>query len=213
LTYGLVFDDNATVYGVSAIEEQRARTVKDYWASIVSTPGQTLLTLNDYAPLPAGILATARAGVNAIGWNKAAGGGNENPPGDNNPPGGGDNTPPPPAKKPSNQFSVPKTAISSKNGSATVSVKLPGKGKLVLLGNAKSGKKTIKVGRVVLTASKAGTFKLTLKPGKAAKALLKSKGSLKVTLKLTYTPTGGSAKSSTRTVTLKLNKPKKSGRR
>lgn len=216
LTYGLVFDDNALVYGVSAIEEQRARTVKDYWESIVSTPGQTLLTLNDYAPLPAGILATARAGVAAIGWNKAAGGGNENPPGgggNNNPPGGGGNNNPP-AKKPSNQFSVPKTAISSKSGSATLSVKLPGKGKLELLGNAKSGKKTIKVGRVVLTANKAGTFKLTLKPSKAAKELLKKKGSLKVTLKLTYTPTGGTAKSSTRTVTLKLAKPKKkSGRR
>ncbi len=215
LTYGMVWDDNATVYGVSAIEEQRARTVKDYWESIVSNSGQQLLTLNDYSPLPAGILTIARAGVTAIGWNKAAGGG-DNPPGgggNNNPPGGGGDTPPPPAK-PSNQFSVPKTAISSKAGSATLSVKLPGKGKLELLGNAKSGKKTIKVGRVVLTATKSGTFKLTLKPSKAAKDLLKKKGSLKVTLKLTYTPTGGTAKSSTRTVTLKLAKPKKkSGRR
>ena len=214
LTYGLVWDDNATVYGVSAIEEQRARTVKDYWESIVSNSGQALLMLNDYAPLPAGILTIARAGVTAIGWNKAAGGGDNGGGNNNPPPGGGDNNPPsnPPAAKPSNQFSVPKTAISSKTGNATVSVKLPGKGKLELIGNAKVGKKTIRVGRVVLTANKAGTFKLTLKPGKAAKARLKSKGSLKVTLKLTYTPTGGTAKSSTRSVTLKLNKPKKSGR-
>jgi len=226
LTYGMVFDDNAEVYGVSALEEQRARTVKDYWASIVDDSGQDLLPLNDYAPLPAGILTIARAGVDAIDWNKAAGGGGgdtDPPPGDgggnNNPPGGGGNNnppPPPPPVKPSNVFSVPKRAISSKTGSATVSVKLPGAGKLELLGNAKSGKKTIKVGRVVLTANKAGTFKLTLKPGKAAKALLKSKGSLKVSLKLTFTPNGGTAKSSTRSVTLKLAKPKskkKSGRR
>jgi ABC-type phosphate transport system substrate-binding protein len=219
LTYGLVFDDNAEVYGVSPLEEQRAATVKDYWTSIVHDSGQTLLTLNDYAPLPAGILAIARAGVDEIDWNKAAGGSDdEDPPGGNTPPGGnnppGGNTPTPPPAKPSNTFSVPKTAISSKTGSATVSVKLPGAGKLVLLGNAKSGKKTIKVGGVVLTASKAGTFKLTLKPGKAAKALLKKKGSLKVSLKLTFTPNGGTAKSSTRSVTLKLTKPKKkSGRR
>lgn len=213
LTYGLVFDDNALVYGVSALEEQRARTVKDYWASVVSNSGQTLLTLNDYSPLPPAILTLARAGVDAIGWNKAAGGGDPTPPGGGNnpPPGGGGNTPPP-VKKPSNQFSVPKTAISSKTGNATFSVKLPGAGKLILLGNYKAGKKTVKVGRVVLTANKAGTFKLTLKPSKAAKERLKKNGSLKVTLKLTYTPTGGTAKSSTRTVTLKLTKPKQSGR-
>ncbi len=31
MTYGLVFDDNAAVWGNSAAEESKARTVKDYW--------------------------------------------------------------------------------------------------------------------------------------------------------------------------------------
>ena len=44
----------------------------------------------------------------------------------------------------SNQFSVPKKTISSKTGSATFSVKLPGAGKLAVLGTAKSGKKRSK---------------------------------------------------------------------
>jgi ABC-type phosphate transport system substrate-binding protein len=214
LTYGLLFDDNADAWGNTPAEEAKAATVKHYWLNALSGGAQGQLFGNDYAPLPPAILALAQAGVNQIDWNKGTGGSDPDPPtGDPNPPTGGGDTTPPPAKQPSNRFSVPKTAISSKTGRATVSVKLPGKGRLVLLGNAKSGKKTIKVGRVVLTANRAGTFKLTLKPGKAAKALLERKGRLKVTLKLTYTPTGGTAKSSTKTVTLKLSKPKKSGRR
>lgn len=221
LTYGLLFDDNADAWGNTPAEEGKAATVKDYWENALSNGAQGQLFGSDYAPLPAAILELAREGVDQVDWNKGAGGGGgPNPPGggggNTSPPGTGGNTPPPPPAKPSNVFSVPKTAISSKTGSATVSVKLPGAGKLELLGNAKSGRKPVKVGRVVLTANKAGTFKLTLKPGKAAKALLKTKGSLKVTLKLTYTPNGGTAKSSTRTVTLKLAKPKskkKSGRR
>lgn len=221
LTYGLLFDDNADAWGNTPAEEGKAATVKDYWENALSSGAQGQLFGSDYAPLPPAILDLARDGVDQIDWSKGAGGGgggggdNGGGGGNNNPP-PGNNTPPPPPAQPSNQFSVPKTAISSKTGSATVSVKLPGAGKLELLGNAKIGKKTIKVGRVVLTANKAGTFALTLKPGKAAKARLKSKGRLKVTLKLTYTPNGGTAKSSTRTVTLKLAKPKpkkKSGRR
>jgi ABC-type phosphate transport system substrate-binding protein len=208
LTYGLVFEDNADAWGNTVQEESKARTVKDYWASIVSDGAQGQLFGNDYAPLPAGILTISRAGVNAIDWNKGTGGGgggnNNPPPGGNNPPPGGNN--PPPANPPSNKFSVPRTTISSKTGRATLSVKLPGGGKLELVGNAKSGKKKIKVGRVVLTANKAGTFKLTLKPSKAAKKVLRNKGKLKVSIKLTFTPKGGTAKSSTKTVTLKLAK-------
>jgi ABC-type phosphate transport system substrate-binding protein len=215
-TYGLVFDDNADVWGTGPGEEPKARTVKDYWMAILSDSAQGGLFAKDYAPLPADILARARAGIAEVDWNKGAGGGGGGGGGGGTtttPTPGGPSTPSPPAAKPSNQFSVPKTAISSKTGNATVSVKLPGAGRLELLGNAKSGKKTIKVGRVVLTANRAGTFKLTLKPGKAAKELLRKKGKLKVSLKLTFTPTGGTAKSSTRSVTLKLAKPKKKSER
>ena len=199
LTYGLVFDDSADVWGGSPVEEAKARTVKDYWESIVSAPAQAALFPNDYAPLPANILAISKAGVESVEWQ--GGTGEEGP---KNPPPLPPKVTPPAPTPPSNAFSLLKKTISSKTGQATISVKVPGAGKLVMVGTAKSGKKTLKVGQVVLNANKAGTFKLTLKPSGAAKKVLQEEGSLKVALKLTFTPTGGTAKASNSTVTLKL---------
>jgi ABC-type phosphate transport system substrate-binding protein len=204
LTYGLVFDDNSDVWGSSSAEEAKARTVKDYWENIVSGPAQSALFPNDYAPLSAEILKVARESVTSIDWQKGEGGGGEEVPKETPPPtppkGGG----PPVVVPPSNAFSVTKKAISSKNGKATISLKLPGAGKVVMVGKAKKGKKTISVGKVTLNAGKAGTFNLTLNPSGAAKRLLKKTGSLKVNLEITFTPTGGSAKASKTAVTLKL---------
>lgn len=200
LTYGLVFDDNADVWGGSPVEESKARTVKDYWENIVSLPAQASLFPNDYAPLPADILAISKAGVASVEWQGGTGG--EEP--KVIPPAETPKTVPPVVTPPSNAFSLLKKSISSKTGQATISVKLPGAGKLVMKGTAKNGKKTINVGQVVLNANKAGTFQLTLKPSGAAKKVLQDKGSLKVTLKLTFTPSGGTAKASNSAVTLKL---------
>ena len=75
-----------------------------------------------------------------------------------------------------------------------------------MLGTAKAGKKKITVSHVVLNAGKAGAFTVTLKPSAAAKKILKEEGTLKVTLTLTFSPTGGTANRSTSTVTLKLAK-------
>jgi ABC-type phosphate transport system substrate-binding protein len=203
LTYGLVFEDNAAVWGDNPAEESKARTVKDYWQSIVSETAQKGLSPADYAPLPSDILAISKAGVEQIGWKGGSGGPeDETPPPPPPPPGGGE-TPPPP---PSNQFSLLKKTISSKTGGATISVKVPGAGKLEIVGTAKVGGKMIKVGRTVLNAGKAGTFKLALSPSAAAKAQLRKRGSLKMTLKLTFTPTGGTASSSSSGLVLKLAK-------
>jgi ABC-type phosphate transport system substrate-binding protein len=219
LTYGLVFDDNADVWGANtAGEESKARTVKDYWENIVSTPTQNALPAKDYAPLPADLLAIARAGVDAIDWNKGpggggGGGGGGNAGGGDNAGGGGGGG----AAGVSNKFSLPRKSISSRTGGATISVKLPGPGKLEMVGTAKvqaggharvSRTKTIKVGRVVLNANRAGTFDLTLKPSGAAKKELLKRGSLKVSLKFTFTPTGGTPSTSTTSLTLKLKKKK-----
>lgn len=204
LTYALVFDDNSTAWGAGSEEEQKARTLKDYMESIVSDPAQGALFGADYARLPNAILEIARKGVSEIGWNKAgsgdggsSGGGGTGSSGGGS--GGGGTT-----VVVSNQFSVPRKTISSKTGGATFSVKLPGAGKLDVLGTAKAGKRKINVGHVVLTAGKAGTYSVALKPSGAAKQLLSKKGSLKVNLTFTFSPTGGTAKSTTSTVTLKL---------
>jgi ABC-type phosphate transport system substrate-binding protein len=210
LTYALAFDDNAAVWGNTPEEEAKARTVKDYQESILSGLAQGLLFGADYAPLPQKFLDISKAGVASIGWNKTGSGGGGDNDGDNNPPagnppaggGGGGATPP----VISNQFSIPRKTISSKTGSATFSVKLPGAGKLGVFGTTKSGKKAIKVGNATLTVSKAGTYSLTLKPTGAAKQLLSKKGSLKVNLTFTFSPTGGVANTTTSAVTLKLVK-------
>jgi ABC-type phosphate transport system substrate-binding protein len=222
MTYGLVFDDNSEVWGGSPAEEAKARTVKDYWESIVSDPAQAALFPNDYAPLPEDVLKIAQAGVASLNWEGAAdtGGGGGGAGG-----GGGGFGPAPTPLKPSNLFTVPRKSISSSSGNATVSVKLPGAGVLEMVGTAKvqttqsSSKrvskktKTIKVGRTVLNASKAGTFNLTLKPSAAAMSELRSKGQLRVGLKLTFTPAGGEPKTTTTSLVLKLSKAKKGGRR
>lgn len=205
LTYGLVLDDNAAVFGNSAEEESKARTVKDYEESIVSDTGQSQLFAGDYAPVPASLLAISRQAVSEIGWNKA-GSGSGTGTGTGTGGGGGGGGGGGPITTISNKFSVLRTTISSKTGGATFSVKLPGAGKLDLLGTAKSGKKKIKVGHVVLTAGKAGTYSVTLKPRGAAKQLLSKTGKLKVNLTFTFSPTGGTAKSSNSAVTLKLTK-------
>jgi ABC-type phosphate transport system substrate-binding protein len=216
LTYGLVFDDSAEIWGNTPPEQAKARTVKDYWTALLSDSAQVQLPLNDYAPLPEDIQAIAKAGIASVSWDKA-GGGQEPGEGD----GGGDDdkkgdTTPPPPPPPSNLFSLPKKSISSKTGQATVSVKIPGPGKVELVGTAnvpsanssRVHKKKITVGKVVLTAGKAGTYNLTLKPSAAAKKRLREKGKLQVSLKVTYTPTGGTAKTSNSSVTLKLGTKK-----
>lgn len=204
LTYGLVFDDNSDVWGSSSVEEAKARTVKDYWENILSSSAQAALFPNDYAPLSSDILNVAKASVASIDWQKGEGGGGEEVPKETPPPTPPKGSGPPVVVPPSNAFSVTKKAISSKTGKATVSLKLPGPGKVVMVGKAKNGKKTISVGKVTLNAGKAGTFNLTLNPSGAAKRLLKKTGSLKVNLEITFTPTGGSAKASKTAVTLKL---------
>ena len=205
LTYAMVFDDNAAVFGNSPEQEAKARTLKDYEESIVSEVGQAKLFEGDYAPLPAPLLAIARAGVASIGWDKAGSSTDKPKPPvvvTPTPPAGGGIVPAPI----SNKFSLLRKTIAPKAGSAALSVKLPGAGKLDVLGTAKSGGKSIKAGHTVLTAGKAGTYSVTLKPTGAAKRLLAEKGSLKVALKLTFTPSGGTASSSNSSVTLKLTK-------
>jgi ABC-type phosphate transport system substrate-binding protein len=208
LTYGLLFDDNADAWGNTSEEEAKAASVKDYWTSIVSDAGQALLFSNDYAPLSPGLLAIARAGVTSIDWNKTGGGGNPGggDPGGGNPGGGGPGGSTPPPSKPSNAFSVPATAISSRTGNATFSIRLPGAGQVTLKATAGAGRKKITVGSLRQSVSKAGTVKLTLKPAGKAKQRLKKSGKLVVKVTITFTPQGGDARTSTRTVTLKLKR-------
>lgn len=211
LTFALAFDDNADAYSAqpAAVEEARARTVKDYLTYVVSD-GQSQLFANDYTPLPTAIAAISKAGVELIEWQKGEGGGGKEEGGKKEEEAKKDTTPPP-TVKPSNVFSLLRKTISSKTGGATLSVKLPGAGTLEMVATAKNGKKTITVGRAVLNANQAGTFNLPLKASGAAKKVLRSKGKLPVKLELTFTPTGGDANESASSLVLKMKKPAKRG--
>jgi hypothetical protein len=56
------------------------------------------------------------------------------------------------------------------------------------------------------TATKAGPVRLTLKPTKAGNELLRLKKKLSARMRFTFTPSGGTAKSTFKKVKIKLNK-------
>jgi hypothetical protein len=97
--------------------------------------------------------------------------------------------------EPTNTFTVGKVVRDKKKGTATVSVKVPNAGKLVVTGKGiKRSSKTVKAPGTV-----------TVKVGAKGKSLSKLKGShkIKLTPKITYTPTGGKAKAHSKKVQLR----------
>lgn len=209
LTYDLAFDDDATVYGDTPEEEARARTVKDYLTSVVSNAGQYSLPSFDYAALPNEIVEDAQKGVEAIGWDKAAGNGGGNNGGGNN--GGGNNgggnagtksatsggtsgtTP----VAPSNAFSIASAKVKGKD--IVLSLVLPDPGTI----QVKATDGGITVGGVTASTS-GGKGTVTLAISKSALSkLAKAKGhKLSVKIVVTFTPTGGTAATQTKTLTV-----------
>jgi hypothetical protein len=201
ITYDLAFDDDATVYGNTPTEEAKARTVKDYLTSVVSTAGQFDLPEFDYAALPNTIVEAAEAGVTAIGWNKVAGSGSGNNTGNTNTNTktntGGGTTSVITAVVPSNAFSIASAKVKGKD--IVLSLVLPDAGKL----QVKATGGGITVGSVSASTS-GGKGTVTIAISKAALAkLAKAKGhKLSVKITVTFTPTGGVAASKTETLTV-----------
>ena len=222
LTYDLAFDDNSTVYCNSAAEERKARTLKDYLTlGVLSVKGQLSATTTDYDSLPgftgttnatAGSLyAIARAAADSISWKKNGGGRpcaapQPAPPATPTPtpttPGG--TTSPPPAAV-SDAFTIASTRVSGT--SIRIALQLPGAGKVSVASSTKPKKgAAIKLATKTLTASGSGAQNITVSLTSAAKKALKKDKKLKVTLKITYSPTGGAAKTLTKSVTVKQPK-------
>jgi ABC-type phosphate transport system substrate-binding protein len=209
LTYALAWDDNAPVYGNSASEEAKARTVKDYLALLVSESGQTHLLASDYSALPnsaaSPIVAWAQNGVAAIDWNKTAGGGDTPRPEPRRDPVPEPRRDPVPAPRtpPSNAFSIPSSRATSTL--MTFVAQLPGAGSLRVAATTRVGRRTIRVASVSASPRGAGRVTLRLKLSSAAKrALARAKTKkLKVTVKFTFTPTGGTARTMTKNVTVR----------
>jgi Ca2+-binding RTX toxin-like protein len=119
---------------------------------------------------------------------------------------------------PINDFTLDSTVISASNGRATITVNVPGPGILALTATsppapaaarAHAAAKRIVVARILRNVTAAGRVKLVIKPRRRAMRVLKRKHRLRVSAKLTYTPAGGTPKSITRTLTLKLKKKRR----
>lgn len=96
---------------------------------------------------------------------------------------------------PSNVIKLGKLKLNKKAGTAVEPVTVPDAGVLSLTGPGLSAQH--------LTAGGPGTLKLKLKPKGKAKKKLKKSGKAKAKLTISFTPTGGTLNSVTKTVTLK----------
>jgi ABC-type phosphate transport system substrate-binding protein len=219
LTYGLIWDDNASVYGNSSVEEGYARTVKDYVNFVASPFGQSLVG-TDFSSTPTSLQSILQNGVNAIDWNKSAGGGGGGGGGNN---GGGNNGgggggggggttttpapgPAPAPAAPSNAFTLAGAKAVGRN--IVLSVKLPGAGKVAVVSGFTYKKKKVSFATVSQSVT-GGTGSITLKPSSKALAALKalsSKSTVTVNLEVTFTPTGGAPASKTAKLKVKGTK-------
>ncbi|MDQ3720689.1 MAG: hypothetical protein M3350_07930, partial [Actinomycetota bacterium] len=127
-------------------------------------------------------------------------------------PGPTPSTPKPAPAIPSNVFSIPRRSISSRTGRATLSIRVPGAGRITVLVRARNlRRKRFTVANIRRSVSSAGTYKITIKPNRTARRILKRKGKLKCSVKVTYQPNGGTARSSTKSLTLKLRRKRRRG--
>jgi sugar lactone lactonase YvrE len=108
-------------------------------------------------------------------------------------------SPSPTPVKPSNKIKFGKLTLNKKKGTATLTVKVPGPGSLAL-----KGKGLKKVKRI---AKKVGSVKLPVALAGKAKKKLNEAGKAKVKAKLTFAPTGGSAATQAKRLTLKKTRP------
>jgi len=122
------------------------------------------------------------------------------------------------APPPSNTIVVGKAVLNKKNGTAKLPVTVPGAGVLsavdanfVTIASGSAKKKRM-VKSATVTATAPGIINVPLKPTGHGRKVLNKKGKLKIRVALTFTPTGGTAATTTVKVTLKKTvkpKPKK----
>lgn len=125
----------------------------------------------------------------------------------------------PPAEQPaepSNAFVLPgRGAANAKNGSITIWVRIPGVVGRVTAGSAPAGVLKSTSRSIGPKRSVPVTLRPTAKTLRELRAQLRTKrvATKKVKVNVTYTPQGGKARTLSKTVTLKLTKPAKKGKK
>lgn len=101
---------------------------------------------------------------------------------------------------PSNRFGFGKLALHKRKGTATLTIAVPGGGRLVLKGNGLT--------RIVKSPSAAANVKLAVKPKGKLRQKLSELGSVVAQATLTFTPAGGTALTRQKPLTLKQAPPR-----
>ena len=100
----------------------------------------------------------------------------------------------PPPARPSNSFTLSRPKLNKRNGTAGLSATVPGPGTLVLTGRG--------IKRFTRFVGRAGPVKLTIKGQPRTQRRLGRTGRAPVTVRVTYTPSGGDPNTKSRTLTL-----------
>jgi hypothetical protein len=115
---------------------------------------------------------------------------------------------PGPSLPPSNAFSILTAKLNARTGAATLRFRLAGPGlpRGLVTSKVHSGRKasTLTVARFTRTATQAGVITVKLTPGRRAIHRLRERRRLAASLRATFTPKGGSARTVTRAFTLRL---------
>jgi hypothetical protein len=113
------------------------------------------------------------------------------------------------AVSPSNSFSFGKLKRNTQNGTATLTVNLPGPGKLTLGGKGVRPQRAPRAAgghSLARAISGAGTVKLTIRSRGAARRKLRATGTVTVTAKIAFTPEGGAPQRRSKRVKLLLRR-------
>jgi virginiamycin B lyase len=97
--------------------------------------------------------------------------------------------------KPANSFVLARPKLNKRNGTATLIATVPGPGALLLTGNG--------IKKLTKPASHPGPVQLTLAPQPKTSRRLGRTGRAKVTIRITYTPSGGDPNTKAKTLTLR----------
>lgn len=107
------------------------------------------------------------------------------------------------ASQASNSFSFGGVKLNKNNGTATLTVDVPGAGNVALGGNGVVKQRPAAGASASKVTAKAGTVKLKVKAKGKKKAKLNQTGKAKVKAKVTFTPTGGVPATQTKKIKLK----------
>jgi hypothetical protein len=103
---------------------------------------------------------------------------------------------PPGGSAGSGRFSIGKAKVNRRNGTATLTVRVPGAGRLKATGKG--------LEPATARAASAGNVTMRLKPTPSARARLKRKHKLRVRVRVRYTPAGGSAETAAAPVVIRF---------